>query len=162
MIFVVSDTHVPERMAKLPQKFLDQIKSDDLIFHAGDFVRWEVLRKFQNLATVHGVWGNMDEAKLREFLPQKKMVEVQGKKIGLCHGSGSPHNLGEKIYREFGERCDVLIFGHSHAPFDRRIGDTLLFNPGSLSGNLVPPFTSTYGVLNIEGGDLWGEIFELK
>ena len=161
MIFVLADTHVPERMAALPGKFLRRVKSGDVIFHAGDFVRWEVLQELEDLATVHGVWGNMDEPKIREILPESKVVELQGRRIGLCHGSGSPHRLAERLSREFEGRCDVLIFGHSHAPFNRRIGDILVFNPGSLSGNLVPPFAATYGVLTIEGKDVWGEIREI-
>jgi len=159
---VLSDTHVPERMAKLPQKFLDQIKSDDIIFHAGDFVRWEVFQKLKSLATLHAVFGNMDDTKLRKLLPQKKVVEVRGKKIGLCHGSGSPFKLGERLYREFHETCDVLIFGHSHVPYNRKIDHTLLFNPGSLSGNMISPFAATYGILTIELNDVWAEIFELE
>ena len=161
MIFVLSDTHIPERIAKLPQKFLDQVKSDDVIFHAGDFTRWEVFEKLKRLTTLHAVFGNMDDTKIKQLLPQKKVVEVQDKKIGMCHGSGSPFRLGEKLYGEFGERCDVLIFGHSHVPYNRKMEDTLLFNPGSLSGNMTPPFNATYGILTIEGNDVWGEIFEL-
>jgi len=161
MIFVLSDTHVPERMAKLPQKLLNQIKSDDIIFHAGDFVLWEVFQKLKSLATLHAVFGNIDDAKIKGFLLKKKVVEVQGRKIGLCHGSGSPFGVGERVYGELGERCDVLIFGHSHVPYNRKIKDTLLFNPGSLSGNRTPPFGGTYGVLTIDD-DIWGEIFEVE
>jgi len=161
MIFVLADTHVPERMAALPRKFLDLVKSRDMIFHAGDFVRWEVLRELENIATVHGVRGNMDQANIRKLLPERKVVEVQGKKIGLCHGAGSPHRLGERLNRKFGKECDALIFGHSHAPFNKKIDDTLLFNPGSLSGNLVPPFAATYGVLTIKGDEVWGEVLEI-
>jgi putative phosphoesterase len=160
MIFVLADTHVPERMAALPGKFLSQVKPGDVIFHAGDFARWEVLRQLEALATVHGVRGNMDEPRIQELLPESKVVELQGKRIGLCHGSGSPHKLEERVYRELGGKCDVLIFGHSHAPFNKKVDDTLLFNPGSLSGNLVPPFAATYGVLTIEADEVWGEIFE--
>lgn len=160
-IFVLADTHVPERMTAIPRKFSDSVNPGDVIFHAGDFVRWEVLRELEELATVHGVWGNMDEARIRRLLPESKVVELQGKKIAICHGSGSPHKLGERVYRDFGKECDVLIYGHSHAPLNKKIDDTLLFNPGSLSGNLVPPFAATYGVLTIEGADLWGEIVEI-
>jgi predicted phosphodiesterase len=38
MIYVISDTHIPERTAKSPQKSLDKLEPDDIIFHAGDFV----------------------------------------------------------------------------------------------------------------------------
>jgi len=72
MIFVLSDRHISERMAKLPQKFWDQIKSDDVIFHAGDFIRWEVFQKLKSLATLHAVFGNMDDAQIGRLLPQKK------------------------------------------------------------------------------------------
>ncbi|UCB53372.1 MAG: YfcE family phosphodiesterase, partial [Candidatus Zixiibacteriota bacterium] len=126
-----------------------------------DFVRWEVLQELEGLATVHAVRGNMDETRIRRLLPERKVLEVEGKKIGLCHGSGSPHRLGERLNRKFEGRCDALIFGHSHTPFNKKVDDTLLFNPGSLSGNSVPPFAATYGVLTIEGDDLWGEIFEI-
>lgn len=159
---MLSDSHVPERISELPPKLLSKIKSDDIILHAGDFVRWEVYQQFNNLATLYAVCGNMDEAKLKKFLPPKKVVELQGKKIGLCHGSGPPFGLGERLYREFGERCDVLIFGHSHIPYNRKIDNTLLFNPGGLSGNMAPPYTPTYGVLTLDGNDVWGEIFELE
>ncbi len=151
---MLSDTHILERMTELPQKFLGQIESGDIIFHAGDFVRWEVFQKLKSLATLHAVFGNMDDAKIGRLLPEKKVVEVQGKKIGLCHGSGSPFKLWERVYQEFGERCDVLIFGHSHVPYNRKINHTLFFNPGSLSGNITPPFAATYGVLTIEGDDV--------
>lgn len=159
---MLSDTHVPERMARLPQRLLNQIKSDDIIFHAGDFVAWGAFQELKSLATLYAVFGNMDEVRIKKLLPQMKVVEVQGKRIGVYHGSGSPFRLGERVYREFEERCDVLIFGHSHVPYNRKIKDTLLFNPGSLSGNMMPPFAATYGVLTIDGDDIWGEIFELK
>jgi putative phosphoesterase len=162
MIFVLADTHVPERMKRLPRKLLDRIKSDDVIFHAGDFVEWDVYQQLADLATLHAVCGNMDEAKLGELLPRKKVVELGAKKIGMCHGSGSGVGLGERVHREFGEKCDVLIFGHSHVPYNRKIGDTLIFNPGSLSWNMAPPFDPTYGILTVEGDDVWAEVLELK
>lgn len=167
MIYVVSDTHVPERMAKLPQKFLDKIKPDDIIFHAGDFVNWETFKELESLATLHAVRGNMDHSSIKDSLDKKKLVRLQGKRIGIYHGSGSPFGLGERIYQEFKEksefgilRPDVIIFGHSHLPYNKKKEETLLFNPGSLSGNLTSPF-ATYGVLTIEGNDVWGEIFEI-
>jgi putative phosphoesterase len=86
MIFVLSDTHVPERMKELPRNLVERIGPADLILHAGDFVVWEVFRQLSSLAAVHAVRGNMDEAKLRRFLPETKVLEITGKKIGLCHG----------------------------------------------------------------------------
>jgi predicted phosphodiesterase len=58
-------------------------------------------------------------------------------------------------------RPDVIIFGHSHLPDLKKKENTLLFNPGSLSGNLTL-LSANYGVLNIEGNDIGGEIFKLN
>jgi putative phosphoesterase len=162
MIYVFSDTHIPDRMPKLPKKLLDHIKPADLIIHAGDFVRWEVFLELGAVATVHAVRGNMDEEKIRRNLPEKTIVEIQGKRIGVRHGSGPSQGLERKVYRYFGQPCDVLIFGHSHVPFNRKIKDTLVFNPGSLAWNLAPPFGASYGILTIEGEDVWGEIIDFK
>jgi putative phosphoesterase len=169
MIYVISDTHVPERMARLPQKFLDKIKPDVIIFHAGDFVNWETFKELESLATLYAVRGNMDHSGIKNSLDKRKLISLQGKRIGslrslqvgIYHGSGSPFGLGERIYQEFREKPDVIIFGHSHLPYNRKKEKTLLFNPGSLSGNLTSPF-ATYGVLTIEGNDVWGEIFEIE
>jgi putative phosphoesterase len=161
MLYVISDTHVPERMSKLPQKFLDKIKPQDVIFHAGDFVSWDTLKQLESLATLYAVRGNMDHSRVKSSLEEKRLVSLQGKKIGIYHGSGGPVGLGEKVYMQFGEKPDVIIFGHSHEPYNQKKENTLLFNPGSLSGNTTGPF-ATYGVLTIEGNDVWGEIFDLE
>jgi putative phosphoesterase len=185
MIYVISDTHVPERMAKLPRKFLDKIKPHDIIFHAGDFVSWETFKELESLATLHAVCGNMDHPKIKDCLDKKKLVSLQGKRIGslrslqvgslrslqvgslrslqvgIYHGSGSPFGLGKRVYQEFEKKPHLIIFGHSHIPYNKKKENTLLFNPGSLSGNLTGPF-ATYGVLTIDGDDVWGEIFELR
>jgi putative phosphoesterase len=161
MIYVISDTHIPERASNLPHRFLDKIKPHDIIFHAGDFVSREALRKLESLATLHAVSGNMDDPQIKNLLMRKKVVSLQGKRIGICHGSGSPVGLAERVYEEFEEKPDVIIFGHSHIPYNRKEENTLLFNPGSLSGNTAGPF-ATYGVLTIEGNDVWGEVFELE
>ncbi len=147
-------------MSKLPQKFLDKIEPQDTIFHAGDFVSRETLKELESLATLYAVRGNMDCSEVKSLLGKKKLVSLQGKIIGMCHGSGSPFGLGEKVYKEFEKKPDVIIFGHSHIPYNQKKENTLLFNPGSLSGNTAGPL-ATYGVLTIEGNDVWGEIFEL-
>lgn len=167
MMYVISDTHVPERIAKLPKKFMDKINPHDIIFHAGDFVNWETFKELESVATLYAVRGNMDHSRIKDSLDKKKLVSLQGKRIGMYHGSGSPFGLGERVYKEFEEksefwilRPDVIIFGHSHLPYNKKKDNTLLFNPGSLSGNFTSPF-ATYGVLTIDGNDVWGGIFEL-
>jgi len=161
MIYVISDTHIPERISSLPQKFIEKVKKGDLILHAGDFTELKTYRDLECLATLYAVCGNMDYPEIKRLLPTRKVLEFSGCKIGLIHGFGSPFNLAKKVQREFDENLEVIIFGHSHSPYNLKHGETLLFNPGSLSGNLFS-WLKSYGILNMEEGKIWGEIIYLK
>ena len=160
-ILVISDTHIPERSAKIPEEFLKQIKKDEIILHAGDFTNFEVLEQIRKLGSLYAVWGNMDDGKIKKFLPEKQILEVEGKTIGIYHGYGAPYGLEKKVYEKFEETLDVIVFGHSHTPYSQKIKNTLMFNPGSLSGNNQTGNPS-YGILRIEPGEIWGEIVEIK
>lgn len=161
MIYVISDTHIPERVSRLPQDFTEKVKKDDLILHAGDFTDVKVFEELKNLATLYAVRGNMDSPELRKLLPPKRVFEYSGFKIGLIHGSGSPYNLPGKAHREFSENLDLIIFGHSHSPYNLKHGNTLLFNPGSLSGNLSS-WKKSYGIIQTDAGKIWGEVIYIK
>lgn len=161
MIYVISDTHIPERASKLPQKFVEKVKKEDMIFHAGDFTSLKTYRELENLASLYAVCGNMDCPEIKELLPSKKIIELSGFKVGLIHGSGSPFNLTEKVYKEFNEELDLIIFGHSHTPYNQKQGEVIFFNPGSLAGNFLS-WQKSYGILHTDGGKIWGEIVYLK
>lgn len=160
-ILVISDTHVPERAQKLPPQFVNQIRSEEIIVHAGDFTNLEVLQELQKLGKVYAVWGNMDEGRVKKVLPEKEILEIEGKKIGIYHGSGAPDNLEKKVYDKFDQNLDVIVFGHSHTPYNQKLENCLMFNPGSLSGNKNTGWPS-YGILNIDQSEIWGEIVEIK
>ena len=159
-VFIISDTHIPDRTSKLSEKFLKIVKENDLILHAGDLVTLDVLKQLEVRAKVHAIYGNMDHFEVREHLPISKIVQLGNFKIGMFHGSGPPLGLAGKIYNYFKDKPDVIIFGHSHMPYNKKIGSTLMFNPGSLSGNLTSSGGS-YGLLHIEDKDIWGEIVDL-
>ncbi|MBD3169275.1 MAG: YfcE family phosphodiesterase [candidate division Zixibacteria bacterium] len=159
-IFVISDTHVPERVKSLPDKILKEIQPGDILFHCGDFTSKKAFNQLiQSGAEFHGVFGNMDDYHLRSSMPERKVVTVKGKSIGLTHGWGSPEGLAERVYKSFEHKPDVILFGHSHIPLSKKIGDTLMFNPGPLSGG--GRSDPTYGQLFIEGDDVWGEHYDL-
>ena len=160
-ILVISDTHVPERAQKLPPQFVNQIRSEEIIVHAGDFTNLEVLQELQKLGKVYAVWGNMDEGRVKKVLPEKEILEIEGKKIGIYHGSGAPDNLEKKVYDKFDQNLDVIVFGHSHTPYNQKLENCLMFNPGSLSGNKNTGLPS-YGILNIDQSEIWGEIVEIR
>jgi uncharacterized protein len=73
----------------------------------------------------------MDE-EIIELLPFKKMVEVNGFKIGITHGHCKGKTTEKRAIEVFkGEKVDCIIFGHSHIPVNRFEGEILIFNPGS-------------------------------
>jgi putative phosphoesterase len=161
MIYVISDTHIPERASELPRKFVEKIKKEDIIFHAGDFTSLKTYRELENLATLYAVCGNMDCPEIKELLPSKKIIEFSGFIVGLIHGSGSPFNLTEKVYKEFSQELDLIILGHSHTPYNQKFGEILLFNPGSLAGNFLS-WQKSYGILHTDRSKIWGEHVYIK
>ncbi len=60
---LISDTHVPKRAAKVPQKVFDIFQNVDFIIHAGDLVELSVIDELEQAAPVLAVHGNMDSPK---------------------------------------------------------------------------------------------------
>ena len=81
------------------------------------------------LGEMKAVRGNMDSGELKRMLPEKELFVVNGKKIGLTHGSGGSWGIAGRIRQLFGD-VDLIIFGHSHEPCNQYLQGSLLFNPG--------------------------------
>lgn len=159
-IVVMADTHIPESAVSLPKKLLEALKDCQLIIHAGDIVEMSLFKELQSFAEVKAVFGNMDSIELQQMLPEKVMFKAAGKNIGLYHGRG-PGLKVYKIVREvFKEKPDIIIFGHSHTPFNQVKDGVLLFNPGSPTDNIFSPYRS-FGLIEIDGEDLKAEIIKL-
>lgn len=107
-----------------------RLQQADLILHAGDFVAAAVLEDLRSFAPVEGVAGNMDEQALRSLLPQRRVVEVDGVRIGMVHDAGPTLGRGERLAAEFPD-CGVVVYGHTHVPELSRVGETWILNPGS-------------------------------
>jgi putative phosphoesterase len=94
----------------------------------------------------------MDSEALKKKLPDKAVFSVAGIKIGLMHGYGAPDKLPEIAGRTFkNDKVQVVIFGHSHQPFNQTVNGVLYFNPGSPTDKVFAPFNS-FGILEINGG----------
>jgi putative phosphoesterase len=137
---VIADTHV-RTIDEIPVKIRKALANVDLIIHAGDFTAGAVLDGLQAMGKVKAVRGNMDSAELKRILPERMEFEVNGKKIGLVHGSGAPWGIAERVRDQF-TGVDIVIFGHSHEPCHRYIRGVLLFNPG--------PARHSYGLMTID------------
>jgi len=127
-IVVLSDTHASQ-LSEIPGPLLTALDEADLIIHAGDFTQKAVLDGLRTMGEVKAVCGNMDSGELKSTLPQKEQFTVGGKRIGLVHGSGGHWGIADRM-REMFDDVDIIIYGHSHEPCNRYIGETLLFNPG--------------------------------
>jgi uncharacterized protein len=133
LIAVISDTHLPRGARRLPDACVERIAAADLLLHAGDFSTLDVLRELEAIGPpVAGVHGNVDSADLRRLLPAERVVEAEGARIGLVHHAGPRRGRLERMRRRFGDRADVVVFGHSHLPLHEQAPDGFqIFNPGS-------------------------------
>ncbi len=159
-IGVISDTHIHDLAfgIRLADRLCATCFADvAMILHAGDVVNPEFLGCFGE-RIVHAVRGNMDPP--LSGVPIKKIVSIAGFRIGLAHGWGAPASLEQRLLHEFqGLSLDCLVYGHSHRPVCHRVGNLLLFNPGSATDRREAP-CHTVGLLEI-GDRIEGSIIPL-
>ena len=128
---IISDTHLPRGSRRLPAACLTRLERADLIIHAGDLSRLEVLEELRSLGKVVAVHGNVDEPRVREALPEAALVSAAGRRIAVIHDAGPARNRLERLRARFPE-ADAVVFGHSHIPLHERAPDGFqIFNPGS-------------------------------
>lgn len=131
-ITVISDTHMPTKAKSLPTKVLSSIQRSDLLIHAGDFTAVELLNYLEKLTHVEGVAGNNDGPELVIRLGKKKIIERHGYRIGLIHGDGFHGTTLQRVKQAFAnDRVDIVIFGHTHQPYNKKEDGVIYFNPGS-------------------------------
>ena len=131
VIGLISDTHVPARARRIPEKVFSSFESADFIIHAGDLVELAVIDELEQLAPVLAVHGNMDGPEVREALPTLNSLKVSDWKIGVMHDPHTLFGLGKMhdIAKQNG--FDVFVYGHTHNSSIKWEGKTLYINPGS-------------------------------
>jgi uncharacterized protein len=107
-----------------------ELERADLILHAGDVVTAAVLRELGAYAPVEAVFGNMDEPGLQAALPERRVVEVDGVRLGLVHIPGPRAGREERLVSWF-PGCDAVVYGHTHVPQLERHRGVWILNPGS-------------------------------
>jgi len=131
-VIVVSDTHVPQRAHGLSRGLWADIDAADVVIHAGDWIDPAVLDAFEQRAQrLVGVYGNNDGAEIRQRLPQVAAATIEGLRITVVHETGPASGREQRCDRDFAG-SDLLIFGHSHIPWDSVSSAGMrLLNPGS-------------------------------
>jgi len=128
---VVSDTHLRRGWSRqLPSAALAELERADVILHAGDLVIPEVLDQLGGLAPVHAVLGNND-TELVGTLPEEVSLDLEGVRVAMVHDSGPRTGREARLAGRFPD-ADVVVFGHSHIPWDAAgLDGQWLLNPGS-------------------------------
>jgi hypothetical protein len=153
LVAVISDTHLPRGPRRLPEACVERIAAADLLLHAGDFSTAEVLRELEGIGPpLLGVHGNVDSAELRRLLPAERVVEAQGARIAMVHDAGPRAGRLKRLRARFGERADLVVFGHSHMPLHEQAEDGFqMLNPGSPTERRRAP-THTMGLIRVDSG----------
>ncbi len=120
-IGLISDTHGllrPEAVAAL--------QGVELILHAGDVGGLQIVEDLWRIAPVHAVAGNVDPA---GSFPPEIDLDLAGVRVHVSHG----HEVGSPTPERLVARhaADVLVYGHTHRALIRRLGRTLVINPGA-------------------------------
>ncbi len=156
-IGVLSDTHLHQ----VTREFLDiydhYLSDMDLVLHAGDVVSSDIIY-FLNTRDFHGVCGNMDPVALKQVLPEKKVLNLSGYRLGLIHGWGRSDGLEDRILPMF-HHVDIIVYGHSHIASNHVRDGVLFFNPGTATGYSASEEHSI-GILEL-GETARGEIIRL-
>ena len=146
---IISDTHGllrPEAAAAL--------EGSDVIVHAGDIGRIEVIEALHAICPVTAIKGNIDTDLWADDFAEHAVLDVGDTRIYVIH-SRKDLSLDPAA-----EGIHVVVSGHSHKPHVETVDDVLYINPGS-AGPRRFSLPICIAKLTVEGRDLRAEIVEL-
>jgi putative phosphoesterase len=148
-IGVIADTH-----GLLRPEAVRALEGCELILHAGDVGRPEVLDGLRKIAAVIAVGGNVDGGDWARGLPETDVVEVEGVFLYLLH------DLATLDLDPGGAGFAAVISGHSHRAVLESRGGVLYLNPGS-AGPRRFGLPVTLAQLRVTNGAVQAELIEL-
>jgi len=153
-LLLLSDTHVPARARDLTAEVWREVEQADVVLHAGDWTDERTLMRLEAASrSLVAVWGNNDGPGLRARLPEVARVEIGGLRVAVVHETGPARGREERMASRFPD-TDLLVFGHSHIPWDTLApGGLRLVNPGSPTDRRRQP-ACTYMTAVVVGGVL--------
>jgi putative phosphoesterase len=158
-IGLLSDTH-----GFLDEKVFEYFKDCDEVWHAGDFGEG-VVDKLKDIKSIKGVYGNIDDQKVRHEFPEQLVFTCEQVKVMMRHIGGSPPNYNPETRKELAnQKPQLFISGHSHilkVIYDDKI-NCLHINPGA-AGKQGWHKVRTIIRFVIDGSDIKNcEVIELK
>jgi putative phosphoesterase len=158
-LLLISDTHLPRRAKDLPALVWSAAEAADVVIHAGDWCEAGLLDDLERRTRrVIGVVGNNDGPELAARLPEVARAELGGLRVAVVHDSGPAAGREGRCAAAFPD-ADLLVFGHSHIPWDTAAGSgPRLINPGSPTDRRRQPF-GTYVTAAVSGGELVDVVF---
>ncbi|MEU5198543.1 metallophosphoesterase family protein [Streptomyces scabiei] len=153
-LLLTTDTHLPKRAKALPERLLAEIAEADVVVHAGDWVDEDTLDLLQARSRrLIAVYGNNDGPALRARLPEVAHAELTGLRLAVVHETGPAQGREARCAARFPD-TDLLVFGHSHIPWDTTTPTGLrLLNPGSPTDRRRQPHC-TYMTATVTEGAL--------
>jgi putative phosphoesterase len=152
-IAVLSDTHAPRHWKSCPAEVARRLRGVDLILHAGDVCTAAVLVELSAYAPVRAVLGNNDGPDVAAWgAPEVLELELAGLPVAMLHDTGPAAGRQARLRRRF-PAAQLVIFGHSHIPWDCEQDGLRTFNPGSPTDRRRQP-VGTMGLLRISAGRL--------
>lgn len=153
-LLLLADTHVPTRARVLPSRVWEEVDRADVVCHAGDWMDVALLDTMQERAAhLIACWGNNDGPALRERVPEVARATLDGVRLAVVHETGASAGRDKRMAAAYPD-TDVLVFGHSHIPWDTTAPSGLrLLNPGSPTDRRRQPHC-TFMTATIAGGVL--------
>ena len=150
---VVSDTHFPRFGRALPRALERGLRRAGVsrILHLGDLTDLLAVPLFEAIAPFDAVAGNNDGNEIRERFGRRKIIRIEGVRVGMVHGDGKRGTTRSRALEGFDDgEVDVVLYGHSHRPYVGRHGALLVANPGSPTDKRLNPLYS-YAILTVDG-----------
>jgi hypothetical protein len=120
-LLLLADTHVPARARDLPAQVWAVVDAADVVIHAGDWISADLVTRLSDRARrLVGCWGNNDGPSIRAVLPEVARVTLDGLRFVVVHETGSAAGRDRRMAAAYPD-ADVLVFGHSHIPWDATI-----------------------------------------
>jgi putative phosphoesterase len=149
LVVLLADTHLPKRARDLPEEVWRAVDEAEVVVHAGDWVVPALLDQLEARSRrLVAVYGNNDGPELRSRLPEVARADIGGARFGVVHETGPATGRESRCDELYGD-LDVLVFGHSHIPWDTTTPHGLrLLNPGSPTDRRRQP-RCTYMTLRV-------------